>query len=106
MRNKGTCVAPVVFRHLIMILQQSKPTNKTLWIQTYLEIRFTVKICLHFNLGGDEEDVPPRNDHCQLGPLNWMPVALFTGNNGFTSGLRMISSTLEQNTVQLGLEKN
>lgn len=33
-------------------------------------------------------------------------MGLFTGSNGFTSGLRMISSTLEPNTVQLEFEKN
>lgn len=47
-----------------------------------------------------------ENDYLQLGPLFSMSTGLFTDSNGFTSGLRMISSTLEQNTVQLEFEKN
>lgn len=45
-------------------------------------------------------------DHCHLDFLCSVSLGLFTGNDGFTSGLRMISSTLEPNTVQLEFKKN
>lgn len=49
---------------------------------------------------------PWKIDHCQLDFLCSVSVGLFTSRNGFTTGLRMISSTLEPNTVQLEFEKN
>lgn len=47
-----------------------------------------------------------KTDYCQLDFLCSVPVGLVTGRHGFTSGLRMISSTLELNTVQLEFKKN
>ena len=75
------------------------------WLYIFYKFPFIATICLHFNLGDSLEDVPLEIDH-SLNFLCSMSVGLFTGGDGFTSGLRMISSTLESNTVQLEFEKN
>lgn len=41
-----------------------------------------------------------------VGYFSSMPVGLFTGGGGFTPGLRMISSTLEPNTVHMEFKRN
>lgn len=77
-----------------------------LWLYIFYQFPFIATVCLHFNLGDYLEDEPLEIDHCQLDFLCSVSVGLFTGSDGFTSGLRMISSTLESNTVQPEFEKN
>lgn len=60
---------------------------------------------MHINLGDYLENVPWEHWH-QLHVLGSISVGLFTGSGGFTSRLRVISSTLEPNTVQLEFKKN
>lgn len=60
---------------------------------------------MHFNLGDYLENVPW--EHWSSTACSGLSISgLFTGSDGFTFRLKIISSTLEPNTVQLEFKKN